>query len=151
MHQKLLKPAFSIFYCTIYPQHWDTHHICQWGVREVNWLQMRTRNAKLCRFKGAYIDSGAVDFSDKLRTSRRKGLTIFNLAKRESGKFGVDKCQGFLCLKSLRQATQWSGVENLKKPRRRLWRSTRDSTVRYFDKMMDRREKALKSYMGGIE
>jgi len=28
------------------------------------------------RFKGAYIDSGAVDFSDKLRTSRRKGYTV---------------------------------------------------------------------------
>ena len=32
------------------------------------------------RFKGAYIDSGAVDFSDKLRTSRRKGLSKLELS-----------------------------------------------------------------------
>jgi len=33
-------------------------------------------NEAFGRFKGAYIDSGAVDFSDKLRTSRRKGYTV---------------------------------------------------------------------------
>ena len=34
----------------------------------------RQVDTRVLRFKGAYIDSGAVDFSDKLRTSRRKGL-----------------------------------------------------------------------------
>lgn len=33
-------------------------------------------NEAFGRFKGAYIDSGAVDFSDKLRTTRRKGYTV---------------------------------------------------------------------------
>ena len=33
-------------------------------------------NEAFGRFKGAYIDSGAVDFSDKLRSSRRKGYTV---------------------------------------------------------------------------
>jgi len=33
-------------------------------------------NEAFGRFKGTYIDSGAVDFSDKLRTSRRKGYTV---------------------------------------------------------------------------
>ena len=36
------------------------------------------------RFKGAYIDSGAVDFSDKLRTSRRKGLTKLEFSEKQT-------------------------------------------------------------------
>ena len=39
----------------------------------------------LFRFKGTYIDSGAVDFSDKLRTSRRKGLTKLEFSERSIG------------------------------------------------------------------
>ena len=40
------------------------------------------KEKKLFRFKGAYIDSGAVDFSDKLRSSRRKGLAKIQFVKK---------------------------------------------------------------------
>ena len=74
----------------------------------------------MSRFKGTYIDSGAVDFSDKLRTSRRKGLTKLEFSERPIG-FRNDINASFL-LKSLffAQATQWSGLGNLRKPRRLL-------------------------------
>ena len=64
----------------------------------------------MSRFKGTYIDSGAVDFSDKLRTSRRKGLTKLEFSEKPIG-FRNDINA---------QATQWSGLENLRKPRRLL-------------------------------
>ena len=39
----------------------------------------------MSRFKGTYIDSGAVDFSDKLRTSRRKGSTKLEFSEKPIG------------------------------------------------------------------
>ena len=66
------------------------------------------------RFKGAYIDSGAVDFSDKLRTSRRKGWTRLELSKKPMirGKsYWVEKYEGFLVFKSLSSARLHSSLE----------------------------------------
>ena len=91
MHQQKIESAFDIDIS-------DVHHLSSalrlspyLPTRRLGGIKLRRlkdqekKEQIVSRFKGTYIDSGAVDFSDKLRTSRRKGLTKLEFSERSIG------------------------------------------------------------------
>ena len=56
-----------------------------------------TANEAFGKFKGKQLDSGNVDFSDKLRNSRRRGYIVWSGEEKNPGETPVKKYQRLNC------------------------------------------------------